>query len=185
MTAHPGGSGFGLPKDLRLRKRREFLRIKGARHTSRVSLGNFTVVCAPNGLARNRLGVTATRKAGKSVERNRLKREAREFFRLRQPFWPQGLDILFLARNPPRAEPPLHALAPGEGERRLVKALRRSLSEAARQPAPAGGAGQPRRPRPAGSGGREAPGTPAPPGGSSPRRDGRCGRGRRDGHGRR
>jgi ribonuclease P protein component len=85
------------------------------------------VVCAPNGLGRNRLGVTATKKTGCSVVRSRLKREAREYFRLRNPCWPQGLDVLFVARPGSRQWPPLHELHGGDAEKRLVKALRRSL----------------------------------------------------------
>jgi ribonuclease P protein component len=132
LTAPPG---LGLPKEARLLKRREYLRLKGARAASKAFVGDFTVVCAPNGLVRNRLGVTATRKSGGAVERNRLKREAREFFRLRSPSWPQGLDVLFIARAGPRRAPSLHLLHGGEEERRLVKALRRSLA-ASRQGRP-------------------------------------------------
>jgi RNase P protein component len=106
--------------------------MRGAQHASVSRLGNFTVVCAPNALDRNRLGVTATRKTGDAVTRNRFKREAREFFRLRSPGWPQGLDLLFIARVPPWGDPPLHALMGGDGERRLVKALRRSLELASK-----------------------------------------------------
>ncbi|MDR1039269.1 MAG: ribonuclease P protein component [Deltaproteobacteria bacterium] len=131
MTARPTGRGFALPKESRLLKRREYLRLKGARGASKAGLGDFTVVCAPNGLGRNRLGITATRKSGNAVARNRLKREAREFFRLRSPFWPQGLDVLFLARPGPRKGPPLSELHLGEAEAGLVKALRRSLASAA------------------------------------------------------
>jgi ribonuclease P protein component len=60
--------------------------------------GLFTAVVKPNGLGLNRLGVTATRKVGRAVVRNRLKRLAREFFRLHQAAWPQGLDVLLIAR---------------------------------------------------------------------------------------
>ncbi|MDR3154383.1 MAG: ribonuclease P protein component [Deltaproteobacteria bacterium] len=127
MSPAPG-QGLSLPKSARLLKRRDYLRLKGARHASKTGLGDFLVVCAPNGLNRNRLGVTATRRSGCAVARNRLKREAREFFRLRQASWPQGLDILFIAGHAPRKAPSLHAFAGGEAERRLVKALRRSLS---------------------------------------------------------
>jgi ribonuclease P protein component len=58
---------------------------------------DFFVVAKPNGLAFNRLGVTATKKVGKSVVRNRFKRLAREFFRLNQASWPSGFDLLFIA----------------------------------------------------------------------------------------
>ena len=90
---------LGLPKTLRLTKRREFLAMRGP-SSLKTGTGLFTVVVKPNGLGLNRLGVTATRKVGKAAVRNRLKRLAREFFRLHQGQWPQGLDVLLIAKAP-------------------------------------------------------------------------------------
>jgi ribonuclease P protein component len=72
---------FDLPKEARLRKRAEFLRVyeKGTRIDGRY----MTVFILPNSLGRHRAGITATRKAiGKANERNRAKRLLRESFRL-------------------------------------------------------------------------------------------------------
>ena len=73
--------GFSLPKEARLLKRTEFLRVyeQGMRIEGRF----MTVFVLPSRHARHRVGVTATKKAiGKSHERNRCKRLLRESFRL-------------------------------------------------------------------------------------------------------
>ena len=72
---------FDFPKEARLRKRAEFLRVyeQGTRIEGRY----LTVFILPNGLDRHRVGITATRKAiGKAHDRNRAKRLLRETFRL-------------------------------------------------------------------------------------------------------
>jgi len=74
---------FDFPKEARLRKRAEFLRVyeQGTRIEGRY----VTVFLLPNGLDRHRVGITATRKAiGKAHDRNRAKRLLRESFRLSQ-----------------------------------------------------------------------------------------------------
>ena len=72
---------FGLPKEARLAKRAEFLRVydKGFRIEGRF----MTVFILPNGRSLQRVGITATKKAiGKAHDRNRAKRLLRETFRL-------------------------------------------------------------------------------------------------------
>ena len=72
---------FGLPKEARLAKRAEFLRVyeQGFRIEGRF----MTVFILPNDRGLQRVGITATKKAiGKAHDRNRAKRLLRETFRL-------------------------------------------------------------------------------------------------------
>ena len=73
---------FAFPKEARLLKRAEFLRVyeQGKRIEGRF----MTVFILPNDLGRHRAGITATKKAigNKAHDRNRAKRLLRESFRL-------------------------------------------------------------------------------------------------------
>lgn len=46
-----------------------------------------------------RLGITVTRRVGKAVTRNRLKRQIRECFRRRRALLDAGLDVVVIARG--------------------------------------------------------------------------------------
>jgi len=77
----PALLSFTLPKEARLAKRAEFLRVyeQGARFEGRF----MTVFVLPTKRPVHRVGVTATKKAiGKAHDRNRAKRLLRESFRL-------------------------------------------------------------------------------------------------------
>ena len=68
-----------LPKEKRLAKRREFLRVY---ETGRKYFSRYCVVFfAANQLPYSRIGVTATKKVGKANVRNKLKRWTREIYR--------------------------------------------------------------------------------------------------------
>jgi ribonuclease P protein component len=91
LPADAGGlsaSSEALPKEKRLAKRREFLRVyeAGRKLFSRYSVLFF----AANGLPYSRVGITATKKSGKANVRNRLKRWTREIYRRQRE--PLGLD---------------------------------------------------------------------------------------------
>lgn len=92
---------FGLPKEARLRKRAEFLRVyeQGKRIEGRF----MTVFILPAKGPLHRVGVTATKKAiGKAHDRNRAKRLLRECFRLTRPeleMWTRKYDWVLNARR--------------------------------------------------------------------------------------
>ena len=81
-----------LPKEKRLAKRREFLRVY---ETGRKIFSRYAVVFfAGNGLPHSRIGITATKKIGKANVRNRLKRWTREVYRQQRE--PLDLDSRML-----------------------------------------------------------------------------------------
>jgi ribonuclease P protein component len=82
LSADAGGlsaSSEALPKEKRLAKRREFLRVYEA---GRKLFSRYSVLFyAANDLPYSRIGITATKKSGKANVRNRLKRWTREVYR--------------------------------------------------------------------------------------------------------
>ena len=51
-----------------------------------------------NGLAKNRLGVSVSKKVGNSVVRHRITRLVRESYRLQEDMFNSGLDMVVIAR---------------------------------------------------------------------------------------
>lgn len=103
----------GFPARLRIKQRREFLQVQqgGRKHHVR----HFIVFVSPRrtevtpagapqagalgGPGPTRLGITVTRKIGNAVERNRIKRLVREVFRLHRARLPEGLDLVWVAKQ--------------------------------------------------------------------------------------
>lgn len=86
---------FSFKKEEKILKRAEFinLNVNGARHHTK----NFVVILKQNTSDITRLGITASKKFGNSVKRNRVKRLIREFFRLNKQQIPKGYDIMIIA----------------------------------------------------------------------------------------
>ncbi|WP_428388513.1 ribonuclease P protein component [Mucisphaera sp.] len=86
-------------------------------HAARVrkNAGPLTVLARPNGLAESRLGLTVSRKVGRAVARNRIKRLLREAFRTTRQDGPQGYDLVVIVR-------PHRFLALADYQRLLVAA---------------------------------------------------------------
>jgi len=85
---------YSLSPAERIKDRRDFSRI--FRLGSRVRAPGFTIVFAPNQLGYSRIGISAGRRFGRAVQRNRAKRIFRELFRLHKHDLPRGVDYIFL-----------------------------------------------------------------------------------------
>ena len=88
---------FSFPKRERLLRRADFVKLNRSgkgRH-----MGHFIAITRKNELGTTRLGVTASKKVGNAVRRNRAKRLIREFFRLNKTRLPQGYDIVIIAKK--------------------------------------------------------------------------------------
>ena len=71
--------GHGFSKAERLRKRKEFLGVY--ERGDKIQSTYFVLYMLENGRPHHRLGITASRKIGRAVVRNRIKRRLREIFR--------------------------------------------------------------------------------------------------------
>lgn len=106
-----GPAAQTLPRRLRIRQRRDFLRVQ--RSGTKIHTRFFLVFVAPSSrsapsgasptapgdLPQTRLGVTVTRKVGKAVRRNRIKRLVREAFRRERHALPAGFDMVWVAKR--------------------------------------------------------------------------------------
>lgn len=94
-----------FPKSARLRSRSDFSRAKTS--SERVVTRHFVFLLSPRaessagGAFRGaRLGVTASRKVGTAVVRNRAKRLVREAFRATSAtLWPDAVDLIVVVRS--------------------------------------------------------------------------------------
>ena len=87
---------FRFPRSHRLSGNNEFAAVFNAK--MRKHAGPLTLVTKPNDLPHNRLGLSVSRKVGKAVVRNRIKRLLRDAFRLTQHDQPAGYDIVVIVR---------------------------------------------------------------------------------------
>ena len=90
-----------FPRRERLLKRFEFQRV----YAERISQRNRYMILylAPNDLSWCRLGLSVSKKVGRSVIRNKVKRHLREAYRLNKDRLRSGQDVVAIAR-PPLAE---------------------------------------------------------------------------------
>jgi ribonuclease P protein component len=83
-----------------VRSRRDFLRIQSSGR--RVTTPHFSLllwISDPSGVAVARLGITASRRVGCAVLRNRAKRLVREAFRATPELWFPGLSLVVVVRS--------------------------------------------------------------------------------------
>jgi ribonuclease P protein component len=84
-------------KNERIRKRQDYLRIY--QQGVRINSTHFTIITCRNRTEVRRLGMTVSKKAGNAVQRNRIKRLLREFFRLNKSRLPASQDIVIIAKR--------------------------------------------------------------------------------------
>ena len=90
--------GFSFTREARLLDADAYKRVFDGADT-KASHKYFLLLGRSNNLSHNRLGLVIAKKNIRlAVQRNRVKRVAREFFRT-QPTEKQGLDVIFLARK--------------------------------------------------------------------------------------
>lgn len=99
----------GFPARLRLKQRRDFLRVQQTGHKHHVRHFLVFVAARPDdpkdpkvelaSESPTRLGITVTRKIGNAVMRNRIKRLVREAFRRNRSRLPSGLDLVWVAKQ--------------------------------------------------------------------------------------
>jgi ribonuclease P protein component len=85
-----------FPKSARLRKRADFLQLSHAQHKKTVQ--GFLIVWQPNNRQVARLGITASKKIGCAVVRNKVKRYLREIFRHNR-LTLEAVDVNVIARR--------------------------------------------------------------------------------------
>jgi ribonuclease P protein component len=95
-----------FPPQYRIRSAGDFRRAYQRRMSA--ADGQIVVFGHANGLTHPRLGVSASRRLGIAVVRNRWKRLLREAFRLTRSQLPAGIDLIVIPR--PNVEPTLAAL---------------------------------------------------------------------------
>lgn len=95
---------FGFPSESRITHRGTYLAIQtlGRRIVTR----HVVFLVRENDCGAPRLGLIVSRKAGKAVLRNRIKRIAREAFRLRRPLAGVPVDIVVIPRRSLPVPPP-------------------------------------------------------------------------------
>ena len=88
---------FSFPKTVRLLRSSQYRRVHS--QGKRLSGDYMFLEVTPNHRAETRMGVSISRKYGKSVLRNRFKRCLREAFRLRYKALPSGYDFVVRPRK--------------------------------------------------------------------------------------
>lgn len=88
--------GFKLPKTALLRKPEQYSVVY--RQGKRIRGAHFSLIYIDNEHGFNRLGISV-HGVKKAVDRNRMKRIIREFFRLNRDFLPPAKDIVFAVRR--------------------------------------------------------------------------------------
>ena len=87
---------FSFPKGERLRTR-DFKKL--SRDGKKLNSNYFLILYSHNGLGKSRLGVTVSKRVGRAVARNRVKRLVREHFRHHKAELKDGYDVNVIAKS--------------------------------------------------------------------------------------
>lgn len=86
-----------FPAECKLRRQEEYDRV--FRYRCKTGDALLLIFAAPNGLNVTRLGLCVSRRVGKAVVRNQLKRWVREAFRVTRAELPLGFDVVILPQK--------------------------------------------------------------------------------------
>ena len=96
MPRPSGSPRLTFPRTHRLRSQRDF--DAAYRQGVARTVGPLRIIARPNDLGHCRLGLNVSKRVGKAVVRNRIKRMLREAFRASQHDLPGGYDLIVIAR---------------------------------------------------------------------------------------
>ncbi|MDL2274980.1 ribonuclease P protein component [Desulfosarcina sp. OttesenSCG-928-G10] len=97
MNRTEKGGSCCFTKADRIRKSSDYKRLSA--HGKRVKSSGFVFVYQKNTIGRPRLGITASRKTGNAVNRNRIKRIVREYFRTHKTHFHGMGDVNVIVRT--------------------------------------------------------------------------------------
>ena len=143
MSSVAGGPKGRFPSSSRVRKRVEFLAIQDG--GQRVSTARFVLILSvARGESSPRLGITASRRVGNAVVRNRAKRLVREAFRATRELWPEGVDLVVIVKRSTESLPLSSVVAEFQGARANIERKIRYLLTGDKSPKVSAGSGQSR-----------------------------------------
>lgn len=121
----------------RVRKRSEFRRIQETGR--RIVSPGFIFLLQRSANGGPRLGITASRRVGNAVERNRAKRLVREAFRATRSLWPPRAAVVVIVRQAVGRQKLADVVAEWQAaEARIERRWAQLLSEAGADPEPTG-----------------------------------------------
>jgi ribonuclease P protein component len=88
---------LAFPAAVRLKTRSEYLEVQ--KNGRRLQMDRFLVLAHARPGQPMRLGITVSRKVAGAVGRTRIKRLVREAFRRGRDRWPEGWDVVIVARR--------------------------------------------------------------------------------------